>query len=192
MRAALAGLLMLAGVGAAETAEPPAPEPPALPFLAEIEVDFALTDQTGRAVTEEDFAGRPMVVFFGYTNCDSICDVALPAMAAALEALGADAARIAPILITIDPAHDTPERLAEALPDWHPAMIGLTGSEAALSEVWARFQVDVTEIAVDPAGRPIYAHGSFIYLIGADGEVKTALPPILAPERMAELMRKYL
>ena len=165
---------------------------PALPFPIEITPRFALIDQTGRAVTQADFAGRPMVIFFGYANCPGICPVALAHIAEALDILGPDGADIAPILITIDPARDTPAAMAAALAKFHPRLIGLTGSEAALAEVRAVFQVEASQVAETPEGAPLYAHGSFIYLFGRDGAVKSLLPPNLAPERMAELMRKYL
>jgi protein SCO1/2 len=165
---------------------------PALPFPIEITPRFALIDQTGRAVTQADFAGRPMVIFFGYANCPGICPVALAYIAEALDILGPDGADIAPILITVDPARDTPAAMAEALAKYHPRLIGLTGSEAALAEVRAVFQVEASQVAETPDGAPLYAHGSFIYLVGRDGVVKSLLPPILSPERIAELMRKYL
>jgi protein SCO1/2 len=161
------------------------------PFIAEITPRFALTDQTGRRVTEANFAGRPMVIFFGYASCEAICSVALPSLAAALDILGPEGAEIAPILITVDPARDTPEAMARGLARYHPRLIGLTGSEAALAEVRAVFQIEATQVATTPEGAPIYAHGSFIYLVGRDGTVKSVLPPILSPERMAALMRKY-
>lgn len=165
---------------------------PALPFPVRITPRFALTDQTGRAVTEADFAGRPMAIFFGYASCESICSVALPSLAAALDILGPEGAAIAPVLITVDPARDTPEAMARRLPDYHPRLIGLTGTESALAEARAVFQVDAAQVSETPEGGAIYAHGSFVYLVGRDGQVKTLLPPILSPERMAELMRKYL
>jgi len=164
---------------------------PALPFPVKIRPRFALTDQTGRAVTEADFAGRPMAVFFGYANCESICSVALPSLAAALDVLGPEGEAIAPVLITVDPARDTPETMASRLPDYHPRLIGLTGTEAALAEARAVFQVESQQVTTTPEGAPVFAHGSFIYLVGRDGEVKSLLPPILSPERMAELMRRY-
>jgi len=164
----------------------------ALPFPIEITPRFALIDQTGRAVTQADYAGRPMAIFFGYANCEAICSVALPSLAAALDLLGPDGAEIAPILITVDPARDTPEAMARRLAEYHPRLIGLTGSEAALAEARAVFQVEASQVAETPEGAPLYAHGSFIYLVGRDGVVKSLLPPILSPERMAELMRKYL
>ena len=165
---------------------------PALPFPIEITPRFALIDQTGRAVTQADFAGRPMVIFFGYASCPGICPVALAYIAEALDILGPDGADIAPILITVDPARDTPAAMAAALAKYHPRLIGLTGSEAALAEARAVFQVEVKQVAETPEGGAIFAHGSFIYLFGGDGAIKSLLPPNLAPERMAELMRKYL
>ncbi|MEE8455986.1 MAG: SCO family protein, partial [Limibaculum sp.] len=73
---------------------------PALPFPIEITPRFALIDQTGRAVTQADFAGRPMVIFFGYASCPGICPVALAYIAEALDILGPAGTDIAPILIT--------------------------------------------------------------------------------------------
>jgi protein SCO1/2 len=157
---------------------------PALPFPVAITPRFDLIDQTGRAVSQADFAG--------YANCEAICSVALPSLAAALDLLGAEGSEIVPVLITVDPARDTPEAMALRLPQYHPRLIGLTGSPAALAEARAVFQVDASQVSQTTGGAPVYAHGSFIYLVGRDGEVKSLLPPILAPERMAELMRKYL
>lgn len=163
-----------------------------LPFPVRITPRFALVDQTGRAVTQADFAGRPLAIFFGYANCEAICSVALPSLAAALDLLGTDGDEIAPILITVDPERDTPEAMAGSLPKYHPRLIGLTGSAEALAEARAVFQIEARQVAETPDGAPIFAHGSFIYLVGRDGTVKSVLPPILSPERMAELMRKYL
>lgn len=164
----------------------------ALPFPVEIRPRFDLTDQAGRRMTEADLAGRPSLVFFGYASCEAICSVALPAMAEALALLGDDAARILPLMITVDPERDTPEAMAGALPKWHPGLVGLTGSEAALAEARETFQVEVTEVAELPDGTPVFAHGSFIYLVGPDGRVASVLPPILSPERIADLVRRHL
>ena len=176
---------------AMHVAAPAGPTAPPLPFPAEIRARFRLTDQTGREVTDADFAGRPMAIFFGYASCEAICSVALPRLGQALDLLGPMAAALAPILITVDPARDTPDAMAAALPRWHPRLIGLTGSEAALAEARAAFQVEAKEVFHGPEGA-VYAHGSFIYLVGPDGRVLTLLPPILGPERMAEVIARYL
>jgi len=176
MRLALALVLVVGVVPAvpahdgatpATTTEPVAHEAgPALPFPVEITPHFALIDQTGRAVTQADYAGRPMVIYFGYANCPGICPVALAHIAEALDILGPDGADIAPILITVDPARDTPAAMAEALAKYHPRLIGLTGSEAALAEVRAVFQVDTRQIAETPEGGAIFAHGSSSICLG--------------------------
>src|SRR5262245_34605180 len=69
---------------------------------------FELTDHTGKRVTEKDFLGRHMLVFFGYTYCPDVCPTELQVMTEALERLGPDSEKIQPIFITIDPARDTP------------------------------------------------------------------------------------
>lgn len=165
---------------------------PALPFPVDIEAKFDLLDQDGRAVTEADYAGKPMAIFFGYANCEAICSVALPRLGAALDLMGADAGALTPLLITVDPARDTPSTMGPALARWHPKLRGLTGSPEALANARAAFQVQAEKVFDDPEGNPIYAHGSFIYLIGGDGKVLTIMPPILGPERMAEIMQGYL
>ena len=171
---------------------PPLPEGPALPFPIDINAAFDLVDQTGARRSQQDFAGRPMLIFFGYASCEAICSVALPRMAAALDILGDKADALQPILITVDPVNDTPEALAEAVPKIHPRLLGLTGSEAELAEARAAFQVETEKIGDLPDGTPIYAHGSFIYLLDGSAKVLTVLPPILSEDRIAELILKYI
>ncbi len=176
----------------AETAEKIALPTPGLPFPVDIKAEFALTEHTGRAVTQESYAGKTMAIFFGYANCEAICSVALPRLAAALDEMGPEGEKVAPLVITVDPARDTVEAMGPALAKWHPRLIGLTGEEAALAKAREAFQVETSLVGEDAEGQPIYAHGSFIYLIGPDGTVQTLIPPILGPERMAEVITGYL
>lgn len=172
--------------------DPESPPTPALPFPVDIKAEFSLINQDGQPVTHTDFAGKPMAIFFGYANCEAICSVALPRLGAALDLLGDDADALVPLLITVDPDRDSPETMGPALAKWHPRLRGLTGSEDALAKARDAFQVQSEKVFDDPEGNPIYSHGSFIYLIGGDGKVLTLLPPILGPERMAEIIRSYL
>lgn len=160
-----------------------------LPF--DVGGPFALTDQHGAARTDESYHGKPALLFFGYAECQSICSVALPRMAEAVDLLAEAGAEVQPILITVDPARDTPGALARAAPEVHPRLSALTGSDAALAAARAAYRVESKLIGEDVEG-PIYAHGSFIYLLDADGEVLSLMPPVLAPERMAEIALGYL
>jgi protein SCO1/2 len=177
----------------AEAAARASAAPPAggLPFPVAIRADFDLVDHHGRRRIAER-VGRPMAVFFGYANCEAICSAAIPLMAAAVEAAGPAGASILPVMITVDPARDTPREMRRALGEISPRLLGLTGDERALAAARAAFGVEAKEIMVGPDGHPIIAHGSFVYLVGADGRVRSVLPPILGPERMAELMVRHL
>src|SRR5262245_230834 len=73
---------------------------------------FTLTDHTGKTVTDRDFRGKHMLVFFGFTFCPDVCPTALQVIAAALDKLGPKADRIVPLFITIDPERDTPQQMA--------------------------------------------------------------------------------
>ena len=165
---------------------------PGIPFPVDIKAEFDLIDTDGQAVTQADYAGKPMAIFFGYANCEAICSVALPRLGEALDLLGEDVDALTPLVITVDPARDTVDAMGPALAKWHPKLRGLTGTEANLADARSAFQVQSELVYVDPEGNPIYSHGSFIYLIGGDGKVLTLLPPILGPERMAEIISGYL
>ena len=90
--------------------------------------DFELTDHQGMVQTDEDFAGRWMLVFFGFANCPDVCPTTLAEVAAVMDALGSDATQVQPLFISIDPERDTPQQLAEFVPAFDANIIGLTGT----------------------------------------------------------------
>jgi len=162
------------------------------PLAVGIGGPFALVDQAGKPVTDRDFRGRYLLVFFGYANCPGICPTALKAMAGALDELGGDGARVAPILITVDPAHDTPENLAPAVAKIHPRLIGLTGSRAQLTAAAAAYGVESKPVGTSRDGIEMFSHGSLVYLMGPDGKLLTVFPPVIDGPGMAATIRAYL
>lgn len=146
---------------------------------------FSLVDQDGRAVTEGDFAGRWMLVYFGFTHCPDVCPTELGTMAAALDTMGAAAEQVVPALVTVDPARDTPSALKDYVSRFHPRMVGLTGTADQVAEAARRYRVyyaraqraDHTDYTMD--------HSSFIYLVGPDSRVRTMFRPETPPETMA-------
>ncbi len=153
---------------------------------------FALVDHTGRAVGDEDFRGRFMLVFFGYANCPGICPTGLRAMTEAVDLLGEKGEAVAPILITVDPARDTPANLAPAVAKIHPRLIGLTGTLEALSATAKAYKVSAKPAGRSWKGTQIIDHGSFIYLMGPDGKFLTLFPPVMSPDAMAAAIGRYL
>lgn len=195
MRAALAALALLALPAAAHDGHrhtpqaAPAPEA-ASPFPVALGGPFRLIDQHGRPRTEADPEGRHQLLFFGYATCEAICTVALPRMAEMAERAAAAGLRATPVLVTVDPARDTPAAMRAALPKLHPDFIGLTGDEAALAAARRAFQVEAKVVFEGPTG-PVYAHGSFIYLLSPQGEVLTLIPPIVDPEAGAAILLRH-
>ncbi len=186
--AALVLAILPAGAGAHD----PKQHDRAAPLPVDPGGPFELIDHTGRPVSERDFRGHHMLVFFGYANCPGICPTGLRAVAAALDILGPEGEGIAPILVTIDPERDTVAALAPAVAKIHPRLIGLTGSFDQLNAAAKAYKVSAKLVGWTLQKQPIVEHGSFIYLMGPEGEFLTLFPPIMDPERMAVAIRGYI
>jgi protein SCO1/2 len=89
---------------------------------------FELTDHTGKRRTLEDFRGKVVMVFFGFTSCPDACPLALAEMAEAVRRLGPDGARVQGLFITVDPVRDTAQVLSKYVPAFHPTFLGLRGT----------------------------------------------------------------
>ena len=154
---------------------------------------FTLIDHTGKRVTDQDFRGKFLLVFFGFTNCPDVCPTALQVMAAALDKLGPNAARIMPVLISVDPAHDTPAVLATYVASFHPRLVGLTGSQAEIDAVAKAYRVYVKKVP-DPKSTAGYTmdHSSIIYVMGPDGSYRAHFTHATSPDVMAERLSGML
>ena len=154
---------------------------------------FTLTDHTGKRVTDEDFRGKFLLLFFGYTNCPDVCPTALQIMAAALDKLGQNAQRITPVLISVDPEHDTPAVLASYVQSFHPRLVGLTGSPAEIDAVTRAYRVYVKKVP-DPKSTTGYSidHSSIIYVMGPDGTYRAHFTHATTPDAMADRLAGLL
>jgi cytochrome oxidase Cu insertion factor (SCO1/SenC/PrrC family) len=153
---------------------------------------FGLTDQTGRAVTERDFAGRWMLVYFGFTYCPDVCPTELGVMAAAIDALGPAGDAVVPVLVTVDPERDGPAQMAEYVARFHPRLVGLTGTPEQVADAARRYRVYYAKSRQGDSGTYLMDHSSFIYLVGPDARVRTLFRPETAPETMAAVIRAQL
>ncbi len=151
---------------------------------------FTLADGSGRVRSDKSFRGRYMLIFFGYTGCTDICPQTLTEMSEALDQLDPDATRIQPIFITVDPAHDTPDRLRRYTGAFSPHLIGLTGTPDQLDNVERRFHVVVGTQAV--GGRTEVDHSAVIFLLGPDGDFLAPIPADANRMAMQEALRRYV
>lgn len=155
--------------------------------------EYTLVDQYGETRTQADPEGKAQLLFFGYANCLQICSSVLPQMAQVADDLAAlTGAAIRPVMITVDPQVDTVDTLGPALTAYHDDFIGLTGSEDALQVAYDAFSVEKEFLFEDPEYGPVYAHGSFMYLLDGSGKTLTLIPPILSDEEIVAIISKYV
>ncbi|MDX2307202.1 MAG: SCO family protein [Hyphomicrobium sp.] len=154
---------------------------------------FALVDHAGKMISDRDFRGRFMLIYFGYTHCPDICPVDLSVLTEAIDIAGSAGAKVDPVFITLDPARDTPELLAKYRNSFHPRLVALSGSETAIAAVAKAYRVHRRKYIVDQAHPERYGidHGSLSYLMGPDGKFLTLIPRGTPAGRIAELIRKY-
>ena len=154
---------------------------------------FELIDHTGKTVTDKDFRGRFMLVYFGFTFCPDICPSGLQVMAAALDKVGAKADRIVPIFITVDPERDTPAQLAQYVPSFHPRLIGLTGSPEQTAAVQKAYRVYAKKVADDKSSAGFtFDHTSLMYLMDPKGDYVAHFTHATPVERIAERLAQAL
>jgi protein SCO1/2 len=187
-----AAILLAAGAGALILRTDPLPAAPLASTIGEADIrsEFSLTDHTGRAVTQADYAGRWQLVFFGFTHCPDICPTTLAYMASVLDLLGPRADGVAPLFVTVDPVRDTVPVMAEYVSAFHPRLIGLTGTEAQVAEAAASFRTwyERVENETAPDGY-MMAHAGHIYLMRPDGTFEAVFQEKeQPPEDLADLI----
>jgi protein SCO1/2 len=153
---------------------------------------FALIDGTGKAVTDADFRGRWMLVYFGYTFCPDVCPTELQSVSTALDLLGPLAARVVPVFITVDPERDTPAVMAEYVKLFDPRLIGLTGSAAQVAAATRAYRVYAQRVDTKTNTDYLMNHSSFIYLMGPDGRFVALFRQGMAPQEIATAIQARL
>jgi protein SCO1/2 len=181
-------VVALAGAGAIVV---PRIEASTAPAGLQIGGPFALLDGSGKIVTDRDFRGRYMLVYFGYTHCPDVCPTTLTDIAAALDKLPpTDRARVAPLFITVDPARDTPAVMGDYAHAFGPSFVGLTGSAAAIASVEHEYRVYAArhELAHGDYGMD---HSSVLYVMGPDGNFMGVIDDGSKPAEMAQRLLAF-
>src|SRR6478736_882735 len=124
---------------------------------------FVLVDEHGRKRTDKDFRGKLLLVYFGYTSCPDICPTDLQQIGAAIESLGKAGEAVQPLFITLDPKRDTTARLAAYVPPFHPRLVGLGGSEAAVHKAADAYRVFYKKVPIGTKGDYGFDHAAFTY-----------------------------
>ena len=152
---------------------------------------FTLTDQDGKRVDEAQFRGKLMLVNFGYSFCPDVCPTALLDMSQAMEALGADADKVQPIFITIDPERDTPPEMKKFLSNFDPRLIGLTGTAQEIAAAAKAYRVFYAK-AKGAERDYLMDHSALVYLMDRNGKYLSHFSVNTRGQQMAEAIKKFL
>lgn len=163
----LAAVLLIGAVFLLFTGSPaPAPDTQA----NAVGGSFTLTNGDNKTVTANDLHGKYLLVYFGYTFCPDVCPTTLADVVQALDKLGAQADRVQPLFITVDPARDTPAVIRQYVSAFSPRLEGLTGTPAEIAAVAKKYHVYYAPHPTGPGAQDYTMdHSSILYVMAPDG-----------------------
>jgi protein SCO1/2 len=186
LSAFLAGLVIFLGVFVFATGQFRSGAPGA----SAIGGPFNLVDQDGKPITDQDFKGEPLLVFFGYTHCPDICPTTLFELSEMLHAMGTDADRVHALFITVDPDRDTPAVIKDYLSSFDPHLRGATGDAKAIEAVEKAYRVYAKKVPTEH-GDYSMDHTALVYLMDKQGRFVAPFNLRRRPAEAAADLKKY-
>ena len=154
---------------------------------------FSLQDGDGKTVTDQDFRGKLMLVYFGYTFCPDVCPTELGVVAKALDALTPEQRNnVAALFITVDPERDTPQVMKPYTAAFHPQIVGLTGTPEQVEQAKKAYRVYAAKIPGTDEKSYSMDHSSILYLMGTDGGYLAHYGPKTTVDQIAEDLLRHL
>ncbi|MDG4867654.1 SCO family protein [Guyparkeria sp. 1SP6A2] len=155
------------------------------------DLEFELTDHTGKPVTAEDYRGKVTMMFFGYTSCQHVCPVALSKLAAATRGLGEQADQVDILFVAVDPKRDK-KVLDEYVTNFTPDLVGLTGSQEQLKEVAKRYRVAFSYEEPREDGFYIVNHSGAVFVFGPQGKTRLLVDEATETANITEDLRHLI
>ncbi|KAF4080932.1 hypothetical protein AMELA_G00155110 [Ameiurus melas] len=155
--------------------------------------DFCLLDHTGQRRTKKDFLGQWVLMYFGFTHCPDICPDELEKMSSVVKLLDeSNLPHVQPLFITVDPERDDVAAMAKYIRDFHPRLIGLTGTPEEVKEAGRAYRVYASAGPMDEDGDYIVDHTILIYLINPDGLFLDYYNRMKNATQVAESIRQHM
>ncbi len=133
---------------------------------------FALSDQNGKPRTLQEFAGKVVVVFFGFTQCPDVCPTSMAELAEVKKLLGLDADKLQGVFITVDPERDTPDVLKAYMANFDPTFIALRPTMAELPDFAKSYKVFYKKVEGRTASSYSIDHSAGSYVYDAKGQIR--------------------
>jgi protein SCO1/2 len=154
---------------------------------------FTLEDGNAKPVTDRDYRGAYMLVYFGYTFCPDVCPTTLNAVADAMDKLGPAASHVRPLFITVDPRRDTPSVVKQYAAAFGPSITGLTGTPEEIAQVTKEYRVYYAEHRTGP-GPDDYSmdHSSVLYLMDPKGRFIAPIRADQSGDEIAANLKKLM
>ena len=152
---------------------------------------FTLVDRAGETVTNETYAGKYRLVYFGFTSCPDVCPTTLQVMTLVMDSLGAATDDVIPMFVSLDPERDDPAKVDTYLANFDPRFVGLTGTPEQIDATAETYRIYHAKVDLpDSALGYTIDHSSFIYLMGPDGRYLTHFTHNDDPEVIAKKVRE--
>lgn len=152
--------------------------------------ELNVPDSSGVRRKLADFRGKVVLIYFGYTHCPDVCPTTLARMNEVLELLGADAANVQVLWMTVDPERDTPTLLSNYVPAFNPSFIALRGSAEQTHRVTHAYAIQYQILHYN--GQVLVDHSSHGYLLDRAGQVRVRLGYDMKAEQIADDVRTIL
>ncbi len=153
---------------------------------------LALTDHTGKKRTMSDFAGKLVVLFFGYTHCPDVCPTTMADMKQTMKLLGDKSDQVQVLFVTVDPQRDTQEVLAQFVPSFDKRFIGLWGNQQEIAETLENFKIYAAKVEDSGKGGYTIDHSAGTYVFDKQGKIRVYMEYGQKPADVASDLSKLL
>jgi len=184
-------LLAVLGAGALYFVSRQAPTSAASAYASAYGGNFAMTDQTGRTVTDKSLRGRPYAIFFGFTRCPDVCPTTLNRMAQLRKKLGPDGDKFDIVFVSVDPEHDKREDIGRYVELFGTPIIGLTGTDAQIERIVKAFRIYYAKVPMEDGDYTI-DHTASIFLMDRQGRFVTTIDHQEGDQVAVEKLRRAI
>jgi protein SCO1/2 len=159
---------------------------------APMNTSFKLRDFNGHTRTLEEFKGKVVVLFFGFTHCPDICPTTMTDLKKTMNLLKDKSSGVQVIFITLDPGRDTEEVLKKFIPTFNSSFLGLTGSASEIDKVATQFKIFYEKVNNESKAGYTIDHSAGLYVIDKNGNIKLHISNGEKPEDIASDLEKLI